>query len=100
MLSKIKQKRIIIALLTLFVLLSLAACGQGNENEKSDDNGNTEGYANAIVDKEHCVLVTTTVVEDDYPPMSPVIGKFHGSDIPFYYDSIKQNIIDRIAALK
>lgn len=57
-----------------------------------------ENYANALVDKEHSVLVTTTVPEDDYPQIAPNMSRFHGQDIPFYYDSIVQNISDRISA--
>lgn len=57
-------------------------------------------YANAVVDKEHSVLVTTTVEESNYLSMSIKVSKFHPYDIAFYYDSIKQNIKDRIAAFK
>lgn len=57
-----------------------------------------ESYANAVVDKEHCVLVTTSVDESLYPSMMPQLSRFHRFDIAFYYESIKQNIKDRIAA--
>ncbi|GBF23169.1 hypothetical protein tpqmel_0573 [Candidatus Gastranaerophilus sp. (ex Termes propinquus)] len=57
-----------------------------------------ENYANAVADKEHCVLVTTTVDEANYEQMVPTVSKFHGGDIAFYYESIKQNVKDRIGA--
>ena len=59
-----------------------------------------EHYANALVDMEHHVLVTTTVPEADYSSNVTTTGKFHGSDIMFYYDSIAQNLKTRISAFK
>ncbi len=56
------------------------------------------GYANALVDKEHSVLVTTTVNEADYPPTIPTIGRFHPADMSLYHDSMMRNIKDRIQA--
>lgn len=57
-----------------------------------------ENYANAIIDKEHGVLLTTSVDEAIYTSMSSKISKLHRYDIAFFYGSIQQNIKDRIAA--
>lgn len=59
-----------------------------------------ENYANAIVDKEHSVLLSTAVDETGYLSMSSKVSKFHRYDIAFFYGSIQQNIKDRIAAFK
>lgn len=55
-----------------------------------------EHYADATVDKEHSVLIVTTVNEADYTASISNISKFHPFDIAFYYESIQQNINDRI----
>ena len=57
-----------------------------------------EGNADATVDKERGILVITTVDETQYIPRSKKIGKFHGCDVIFFMDSIRQNIQGRIAA--
>jgi hypothetical protein len=59
-----------------------------------------ENYADAQVDKNKGILLVTTVNESNYSSILPVIGKFHRSDINFYYQSIKNNISDRINAFK
>ena len=59
-----------------------------------------EAYANAVADKEHRVLVTTTVDESRYPSAVPTVSKFHQHDMSFYHDSMQQNLKDRITAFK
>lgn len=59
-----------------------------------------EAFADAAVDNEHNVLLVTTVDESAYESMSIKVGKYHRYDIPFYYESIRQNVKDRIAAFK
>lgn len=59
-----------------------------------------EAFADAIVDKEHNVLVMTAVDETNYLSMSTKISKFHMYDTAFYFGSIQQNVKDRIAAFK
>jgi len=59
-----------------------------------------ENYANALIDMEHRVLVTTTVDESRYETPIPPISKFHTHDIGLYHDSIRQNIKDRIKAFR
>ncbi len=61
---------------------------------------NPGSIANAIVDMEHRVLVTTTVPEADYSSAVPTISIFHQHDIDLYHDSIAQNLKDRIAAFR
>jgi len=53
------------------------------------------GKANAIIDKARGLLTTTNVDEAGYLPVSNKISRFHTSDIPFYYDSIKKNLRER-----
>lgn len=57
-----------------------------------------DSYANALVDNEHRVLVTTTV--DEANGMSGVasIGKFHSLDVTLFYGSVRQNLNDRMRA--
>lgn len=57
-----------------------------------------EHYANAIVDKEHGVLVVYNVDEGAYESFSSLTSKYHRFDIPFFYESIRQNIKDRVDA--
>ena len=59
-----------------------------------------ENYANAIVDMEHRVLVTTTVPESDYASGVPNIGIFHQYDMTLFNDSIAANILKRIETFK
>ena len=56
--------------------------------------------ANALVDKEHFVLVTTTVNEAGHSRNSTKIGKFHRSDIDFFYESVRSNIRERIESFQ
>ena len=60
----------------------------------------TENYADARADKEHHVLVVTTVDEALYGSSVPNIGMFHQYDITLFHDSVKQNVKDRIAAFQ
>jgi len=55
---------------------------------------------NALVDKEHFVLVTTTVDEAAYNRNSTKIGKFHRCDIDFFYESVRRNIRQRIESFQ
>lgn len=57
-----------------------------------------EGLANALVDREHSVLVVTTVDEANFPVMTPTVSRFHRWDVMFFYDSILQNMRDRAEA--
>ena len=59
-----------------------------------------EEYANAIVDKEHSVILVTTVDESRHHPVAEKVSRYHKQNIAFFHESIKQNIKDRIAALK
>jgi hypothetical protein len=59
-----------------------------------------KNYAGAAVDFEKGVLITIDVDESLYPSLSASIGKYHRHDIAFYYNSIRQNIKDRIFAFK
>ncbi|MDR1704180.1 MAG: DUF3089 domain-containing protein [Clostridiales bacterium] len=79
----------------------LAHASQNPGSRLTDDDGSAkiiEHYANALVDNEHCVLITYTPDEAEYTSTSERIGKFHRYDIAFFYESIKQNIKDRINA--
>jgi hypothetical protein len=59
-----------------------------------------DAFADAVVDNKHNVLVATSVNETDFPLLSDKISRFHTQDIAFYYESVRQNIKDRIAAFK
>lgn len=61
---------------------------------------NPGSVANAMVDMEHRVLVTTTVPEADYTSAVPTISIFHQHDIGLFHDSVAQNLKDRIAAFE
>ena len=60
----------------------------------------TKAYADAVVDNERRVLVTSSVPENEYTVEGIPVGKYHRYDILFFYDSIKKNIADRIAAFE
>lgn len=57
-----------------------------------------KAYADATVDYTHKVLVAKSVPEADYKSIMPTISKYHPYDMLFYYNSIKKNVADRIAA--
>ena len=59
-----------------------------------------ENYADAVVDNTNKVLVCASVNEDDYPQTLGTVGRYHQYDMAFYYESIRQNIKDRIAAFQ
>ena len=59
-----------------------------------------EHYAGATVHPSRGVLEVTDVDESMYPALLPNLSKYHGSDILFFYESIQQNIKDRIEAFK
>lgn len=59
-----------------------------------------QGNADAIVDKARGLLSVTTVDESGYNSGLPTVSKYHPCDIVFFYDSIKQNINDRIKAFQ
>jgi hypothetical protein len=60
-----------------------------------------EHYADAAVDNTHRVLVAAAVPEADYQSKMPgTVSKYHPFDISFYYESIRQNIKDRITAFR
>lgn len=59
-----------------------------------------EGSADAIVDKERGLLMVTSVDETQYISGLPTVSKYHPCDIIFFYNSISQNIKDRIAAFQ
>lgn len=71
-----------------------------------DDEGNlvvVEGVANAVIDKERGTVISTNVDPDMYAVplvMKDLFGtqSYHSWDIKFYYENIRQNVADRIAA--
>ena len=59
-----------------------------------------QAYADAEVDNVHKVLVTSTVPESAYETLPVPVGKYHLFDILFFYDSIKENIAERVSVFK
>ena len=59
-----------------------------------------ENYAGATVHSSRGVLEITDIDESNYPVKLPNLSKYHGSDILFFYESIQQNVKDRIEAFK
>jgi len=82
---------------------TLAHASKNNASRLDKPDGTFElvqHYANALADKEHSILVTTTVDEAGYTSMSTKVSKFHAFDLAFYYESVKRNVQDRIAAFR
>lgn len=78
-----------------------APAEQNGASMVTRDDGTIEmvkAYADAVVDNEHNVLVTTTVDESNFEAAGGVTSMFHGSDIAFFYESIQRNLQERIAA--
>ena len=59
-----------------------------------------EAYADAVVDNERKILVSSSVPESEYAVEGVPVGKYHRYDMLFFYDSIKKNIADRVAAFE
>jgi len=79
-----------------------AAPAKGNPGSKIESpNGGYEiaaGYADAVADGERGVLVCYDVDESKYAQLAKTVSKYHDYDILFYFESIRQNVKDRIAA--
>ncbi len=53
---------------------------------------------NALADREHSVLVVTSLDESRFDGGLTTVSKYHRYDVAFYFESIRQNILDRTQA--
>lgn len=69
-----------------------------NPTARVQDADGNPAAANALVDREHSVLVVTSLDEADFQTLTPTVSKDHRYDVMFFYDAIRQNIMDRAEA--